>query len=131
MEFLSFVLGTGGGYTGLTCFELIHRRSLMNSSEQPICVRSWPHLLSRASHSTKPASWHQKRKQEETQRGLQAFPSILGNRGGAHQAWFSEEQPPAQAAVKGEAALTVAPSGLGPGEPLTEGTWRVQSTLVS
>lgn len=65
----------------LAGFELMHRHSLISSSEQLNCIIAWLHLLSRASHSTKSASWHQKRKREETQSGLRALPSILGNRG--------------------------------------------------
>lgn len=43
--------------------------SVISSSEWPICIIAWPHLLSRASHSTRSASWHQKRKREEIQSG--------------------------------------------------------------
>lgn len=49
---------------------------VISSSEWPICIIAWPHLLSRASHSTRSASWHQKRKREETQSGILAFATL-------------------------------------------------------
>lgn len=99
----------------------------MSSSEQLICIIAWQRLLSRASHSTRSASWHQKRKRRDTEWDSGFCHLVLANRGGPCQCGFLSSKP-----TWGKRGSWLwLPYDWALESCWWKSTWRVQSTLVS